>query len=116
MKANVPRGGMGGNQANMMKQIQKMQAEMEAKQAEIQETDFSASAGGGVVEVTVNGSHEVKGIKIDPEVMDPEEVEMLEDLLLAALNEANRKAAEAMENAMNQATGGMNVPGLNGLF
>ena len=68
------------------------------------------------MEVSVNGAHEVKGIKIDPEVMDPEEVEMLEDLLLAALNEANRKAAEAMEKAMDGATGGMNIPGLNGLF
>ncbi|MBQ2016636.1 MAG: YbaB/EbfC family nucleoid-associated protein, partial [Clostridia bacterium] len=84
MKANVPRSGMGGNQANMMKQIQKMQEEMEQKQAEVQATEFTASAGGGVVEVSVNGAHEVKGIKIDPEVMDPEEVEMLEDLLLAA--------------------------------
>ena len=116
MKANVPRSGMGGNQANMMKQIQKMQEEMEQKQAEVQATEFTASAGGGVVEVAVNGAHEVKSVKIDPEVMDPEEVEMLEDLLLAALNEANRKAAEAMEKAMDGATGGMNIPGLNGLL
>ncbi|MBQ8083773.1 MAG: YbaB/EbfC family nucleoid-associated protein [Clostridia bacterium] len=116
MKANVPRTGMGGNQANMMKQIQKMQEEMEQKQAEVQATEFTASAGGGGVEVSVNCAHEVKRIKIDPEVMDPEEVEMLEDLLLAALNEANRKAAEAMEAAMDGATGGMNIPGLNGLF
>ena len=116
MKANVPKTGMGGNQANMMKQIQKMQEEMEQKQAEVQATEFSASAGGGVVEVAVNGAHEVKSIHIDPEVLDPEEPEMLEDLLLAALNEANRKAAEAMEKTMDQVTGGMNVPGLNGLL
>ena len=116
MKANVPKQGAGVNQANMMKQIQKMQEEMEQKQAEVQATDFSASAGGGVVEVTVNGAHEVRSVHIDPEVMDPEEVEMLEDLLLAALNEANRNAAEAMEKAMDGATGGMNIPGLNGLL
>ena len=107
---------MGGNQANMMKQIQKMQEEMEQKQAEVAATEFTASAGGGVVEVAVNGAHEVKNVHIDPEVLDPEEVEMLEDLLLAALNEANRKAAEAMEKAMDGATGGMNIPGLNGLL
>lgn len=116
MRANVPKQGMGGNQAAMMKQIQKMQEEMEQKQAEVQATEFTASAGGGVVDVAVNGSHEVKSIHIDPEVMDPEEPEMLEDLLMAALNEANRKAAEAMEKAMDGATGGMNIPGLNGLL
>lgn len=116
MRANVPKQGSGVNQANMMKQIQKMQEEMEKKQAEVQETEFTASAGGGVVEVAVNGAHEVRSIKISPEVMDPDDVEMLEDLLLASLNEANRKAAEAMEKAMDGATGGMNIPGLGGLL
>ena len=110
------RGGNANGMQGLMQQAKKMQEEMEQKQAEVQATEFTASAGGGVVEVSVNGAHEVKGIKIDPEVMDPEEVEMLEDLLLAALNEANRKAAEAMEKAMDGATGGMNIPGLNGLF
>ena len=116
MKANYQRGGQGVNQAGMMKQIQKMQEEMEAKQAEVQETEFTAAAGGGAVDVVVTGSHEVKSIQIKPEVVDPEDVEMLEDLLLAALNEANRKAAEAMEKSMNSVTGGMNVPGLEGLL
>ncbi len=116
MKANVPKTGMGGNQANMMKQIQKMQEDMEAKQAEISETEFTASAGGGAVEVAVKGSHEVTSIKIQPEVCDPDDVEMLEDLLLAALNEANRKGAETMENAMGAFTNGMNIPGLGGLL
>lgn len=116
MKARVPKTGQGVNQAGMMKQIQKMQDEMEAKQAEVQESDFTASAGGGAVEVVVSGSHEVKSIKIEPEVVDPEDVEMLEDLLIASLNEANRKAAEAMEKSMNAVTNGMNIPGLNGLL
>lgn len=116
MKARVPKTGQGVNQAGMMKQIQKMQDEMEAKQAEVQESDFTASAGGGAVEVVVSGSHEVKSIKIEPEVVDPEDVEMLEDLLIASLNEANRKAAEAMEKSMDAVTNGMNIPGLNGLL
>ncbi|MBQ9066838.1 MAG: YbaB/EbfC family nucleoid-associated protein [Clostridia bacterium] len=116
MKARVPKTGQGVNQAGMMKQIQKMQEEMEARQAEVQETEFTASAGGGAVEVAVNGAHEVKSIHISEDVVDPEDIEMLEDLLLAALNEANRKAAEAMEKAMDSATGGMNVPGLEGLL
>lgn len=116
MKARVPKTGQGVNQAGMMKQIQKMQDEMEAKQAEVQETEFSASAGGGAVEVVVNGSHEVKSVKIQPEVVDPDDVEMLEDLLIASLNEANRKAAEAMEKSMDAVTNGMNIPGLNGLL
>lgn len=116
MKARVPKTGQGVNQAGMMKQIQKMQDEMEAKQAEVQETEFTASAGGGAVEVVVTGSHEVKSIKIEPEVVDPEDVEMLEDLLIASLNEANRKAAEAMEKSMDSVTNGMNIPGLNGLL
>ncbi|MCQ2487488.1 MAG: YbaB/EbfC family nucleoid-associated protein [Clostridia bacterium] len=116
MKANVPKSGMGVNQAGMMKQIQKMQDEMEAKQAEIQATEFTASAGGGAVEVAVSGAHEVKKIQIQPDVVDPEDVEMLEDLLIASLNEANRKATEAMEKAMDSATGGMNIPGLGGLL
>ena len=116
MKARIPNQGRGVNQAGMMKQIQKMQEEMEQKQQEVQETEFTASAGGGAVEVAVSGAHEIKSIKIQPEVVDPEDVEMLEDLLMASLNEAERKATEAMEKAMEATTGGMNVPGLGGLF
>lgn len=116
MKARIPNQGRGVNQAGMMKQIQKMQEDMEKKQEEIQNSEYSASAGGGAVEVVVNGSHEVKSVKIQPDVVDPEDVEMLEDLLLAALNEAERKATEAMEKGMDSVTGGMNVPGLGGLL
>ncbi|MBQ3897975.1 MAG: YbaB/EbfC family nucleoid-associated protein, partial [Clostridia bacterium] len=70
------------------------------------------SSGGGAVEVSVNGAHEVKSIKIQPDVVDPEDVEMLEDMLIAALNEATRKAKETMDREIGKITGGMNIPGL----
>lgn len=116
MKARIPNQGKGINQAGMMKQIQKMQDDMQKTQTEIENTEFTTSSGGGAVEVTVNGSHEVKSIHIKPEVVDPDDVEMLEDMLIAALNEAMRKASDTMEREMNKITGGMNIPGLGGLL
>ena len=113
MKARIPNANQGGN---MMQKIQKMQEEMAKTQAAVEETEFTASAGGGAVEVTVSGKHEIKSIKMQPEVVDPEDIEMLEDLLLAALNEAMRKADETMESAMGKLTGGLNIPGMGGLF
>lgn len=113
MKARIPNAAAGGN---MMKRLQEMQANMEQKQAELAEAEYTASSGGGAVDVTVNGSHEVKAIKIKPDVVDPEDVEMLEDMLLAALNEAMRKADETAEREMGKITGGMNLPGFNGMF
>lgn len=110
MKARIP-GGQAGGQANMMKKIQEMQAQMEQKQAEIEASEFSASAGGGAVEVTVSGAHEVKDIKLQPDVVDPEDIEMLTDLLIAATNEAMRKAEDAMNQAMQAAQSGL--AGLN---
>ena len=110
MKARIP-GGQAGGQANMMKKIQEMQAQMEQKQAEIEASEFSASAGGGAVEVTVSGAHEVKDIKLQPDVVDPEDIEMLTDLLIAATNEAMRKADDAMNQAMQEAQSGL--AGLN---
>ncbi len=109
MKARVP-GGMGGGQANMMKRIQEMQAQLEAKQAEVEATEFSASAGGGAVEVTVTGAHEVKNIVLQPDVVDPEDIEMLTDLIIAATNEAMRKADDAMNQVMSAAQGAMGLP------
>ena len=109
MKARIP-GAPQGGKMNMMKQIQEMQAQLEAKQAEIEATDFTASAGGGAVEVTVSGAHEIKNIKMQPDVVDPEDIEMLSDLIMAAANEAMRKAEDAMEQAMNAAKGGLNLP------
>ncbi|MBQ0135178.1 MAG: YbaB/EbfC family nucleoid-associated protein [Oscillospiraceae bacterium] len=116
MKARIPNQGGGMNQAAMMKQLQNMQTNMEATQKEIEETEFTASSGGGAVEVAVTGAGEVKTIKIQPDVVDPEDVEMLEDMLIAALNEATRKGKETMEREMGKITGGMNIPGLNGLL
>ncbi|MBR3094377.1 MAG: YbaB/EbfC family nucleoid-associated protein [Clostridia bacterium] len=109
MKARIP-GGQGGGQMAMMKRIQEMQAQMEAKQQEIEQSEFSASAGGGAVEVTVTGAHEVKNINLQPDVVDPEDIEMLSDLLIAATNEAMRKADDAMEQAMGAFKSGLNLP------
>ena len=113
MKARIPNAGQGGN---MMQKLQKMQEEMAKTQSAVEETEFTASAGGGAVEVSVNGKHEIKSIKMQPEVVDPEDIDMLEDLLLASLNEAMRKADETMEAEMGKLTGGMNIPGMGGLF
>ena len=109
MKARIP-GGQGGGQMAMMKRIQEMQSQMEQKQQEIESTAFTASAGGGAVEVTVSGAHEVKDIKLQPDVVDPEDIEMLADLLIAATNEAMRKADDAMEQAMGAFKSGLNLP------
>ncbi|MGN1168741.1 MAG: YbaB/EbfC family nucleoid-associated protein, partial [Acutalibacteraceae bacterium] len=78
----------------------------------VENSEFSASAGGGAVEVTVNGSHEILSIKMKPEVVDPEDTDMLEDLLIAALNESIRKANDAMEQGIERAKGGLSIPGL----
>lgn len=113
MKARIPNQPAGGN---MMKRIQEMQENMQTLQEELAVAEYSATSGGGAVDVTVNGSHEIKKISIKPEVVDPEDVEMLEDMLIAALNEAMRKADETAEREMGKITGGINIPGLNGMF
>ena len=114
MKARLPKGVGGGpqNMQAMLKQAQKMQEQIEAKKAELEEKEYVVSSGGGMVEVTMTGKHEVKAIGINPEVVDPEDVEMLEDMLVAALNEANRQIDEEAEREMDAATGGLNIPGL----
>lgn len=114
MKARIPNQGPTGG--NMMKKIQEMQDNMAVLQEELAVTEYSATAGGGAIEVTVNGSHEIKAIHIKPEVIDPEEPEMLEDLLMASLNEAMRKADETAEREMGKITGGINIPGMGGMF
>lgn len=100
-------GGGGMNMQQMMKQAQKMQADMAKAQEEIAKMETEASAGGGAVSVSVVGTSEIKSVKIKPEVVDPEDVEMLEDLILAAVNEALRAAAEKSSGQMNAITGGM---------
>ena len=94
----------------MMKQAQKMQRDAEAAQQEINETEFSATAGGGMVEAVVMGDNSVKSLRIDPEAIDPEDAEMLEDMVVAAINEALRNAQETANARMNSLMGGMNLP------
>ena len=114
MKARIPNQNQ-PSRNDMMQRIQKMQEEMNNVQEEVENSEFTACAGGGAVEVTVSGKHEVLSVRIQPEVVDPEDVEMLEDLLIASLNEAIRKANDTMETRMQGVTGGMNIPGLSGL-
>ncbi|MBC7764837.1 MAG: YbaB/EbfC family nucleoid-associated protein [Hyphomonadaceae bacterium] len=102
----------GGNMANLMKQAQKMQKDMEKVQAELEEKQVEASVGGGVVTVVASGKKEILSIVIKPEAVDPEDVEMLQDLVLSAVNEAIRKADEMVNGEMGKVTGGMNIPGL----
>jgi DNA-binding YbaB/EbfC family protein len=103
------KGGLG----NMMKQVQQMQAKMAEMQAELENAEIEATAGGGMVKVVVNGKGDLKDITIDPEVVDPEDVEMLQDLIIAAINQAKEKAAEIQQEQMSGLTGGLNIPGLN---
>ena len=102
------------NQANVMKQAQKMQKQMEEATKELQEKEVTSSAGGGVVEVTVSGNREVTKVKIDPEAVDPDDVEMLEDLIMAATNEALRQIEEISAQSMSKITGGLG--GMGGGF
>lgn len=104
--------GIPGNMNNMLKQVQKMQKQMEKIQAEIEEKELEVTAGGGAITVKVNGKKELLDIKIEPDVVDPDDVEMLQDLIVAAVNEALRKAEEMAAKEMSKVTGGMNIPGL----
>ena len=114
MKARVPKGmgGGPGNMQGMIKQAQKMQEEMEAKQAELDEKEYEVQAGGGAVTVKINGKMEVLSIDMTPEVVDPDDIETLGDILVAAVNEAIKKVSETNNEAMSKITGGLNVPGL----
>ena len=102
----------GGNQAAMMKQVQKMQQEMLRMQEEMENKTYSATAGGGMVTATVTGKHEVKDLAINPEAVDPDDVEMLQDMIIAAVNEAMRAADTDAANNMSRMTGGLNLGGL----
>ena len=104
-------GGMPGNMNNLMKQAQRMQRQMEENQKEMETKEFTAAAGGGAVEVTVSGRREVVKVKLSEEVVDPEDIEMLEDLIVAAANEALRKVEESNTELMNKMTGGLGLGG-----
>ena len=113
-KGGFPGGFGGGNMNNLMKQAQAMKKQMENMQKEVEQAEFEITSGGGAVSVKINGKKEVLSIKIKPEVVDPEDVEMLEDLVLTAVNEAIRKVEDETTNKMGKVTGGLNIPG--GLF
>lgn len=104
--------GMGGNMNSLMKQAQKFQKQMEDMQKDLGDKKFEASAGGGAVTAIANGKRQLVEVKIKPEVVDPEDIEMLEDLIMSACNEALKKAEDESSNEMGKLTGGMNMPGM----
>ena len=106
-RGGFPGMGMPGNMNNLMKQAQKMQRQMEENQKALEEKEFTATAGGGAVEVTISGKREVTKVKLQEEVVDPDDIEMLEDLIVAATNEALRKVEEESAAVMSKLTGGL---------
>ena len=104
--------GMMQQQAQMQQKLLKMQQEMNKAQEEVENRSFTASVGGGAVTAVVNGKKELTALTIKPDVVDPEDVEMLQDLVISAVNEALRQAEDAMSSSMNALTGGLNIPGL----
>ena len=115
MKVRIPNQGPSRN--DMLKQVQKMQEDMANLQAELDEREYTATSGGGMITVTVNGKHEITELKINPDAIDPDEPEMLEDLITVAINEAIATATKTSEDEMGAITGGLNIPGMpGGLF
>jgi DNA-binding YbaB/EbfC family protein len=114
MKVKLPQGLGGGpsNMQSMIKQAQKMQEDMAAKQAELEEREYDISAGGGVVNVKINGKKEILSVKLAEEIVDPDDIETLEDLIVAAVNEAIKKVESISASEMSQITGNMNIPGM----
>ena len=111
-KQRFPMGGMGGNANNMIRQAQKMQQEMLKAQEEIEQTEFEATSGGGAVAVKMTGKKELTEIVIQPEACDPDDIEMLQDLIITAVNDVISKVDEANNAKMSKLTGGMSIPGL----
>ena len=113
MRANIPKG-MGGaqNMQAMIRQAQKMQEDMAAKQEELNEREYDVSAGGGVVNVKINGKKEILSIELAPEIVDPDDIETLSDILVAAVNEAIKRVDDTNSAELNKITGPMNIPGL----
>ena len=113
MRANIPKG-MGGpqNMSAMLRQAQKMQEDMEALQAELDSREYDVSAGGGMVEVKISGKREILNIDIKPEIVDPDDIETLSDILVAAINEAIKRVNDTNEKEMGAITGQMSMPGM----
>lgn len=114
MKVRVPHQGMGAGPSNIQAVVKKMQEDMANKQAELEACEYDVAAGGGVVTVKINGKKEILSVKIDPEVIDPDDAETLEDLIVAAVNEAIKKVETIYNQEMEKITGGLGLPG--GLF
>lgn len=112
MKVRIPNSGGPGNMNQMLKQAQKMQEDMATLQEDLEQREYTATSGGGMIEVTVDGKHLIKSIKINPDAIDPDDSEMLEDLITVAVNEAISNAIKTAESEMGAITGGMNLPGL----
>ncbi|HAN20942.1 MAG: nucleoid-associated protein, YbaB/EbfC family [Clostridiales bacterium GWF2_36_10] len=114
MKVRLPKGiGSGPQDMNaMIRQAQKMQENMEALTAELDQREYEITAGGGVVTVKINGKSEITNIEIKPEIVDPDDIETLQDILVAAVNEAVKKVADIKETEMSKVTGNMNIPGM----
>ena len=114
MRANIPKGMGGGpqNMQSMIRQAQKMQEDMEAKQAELDAREYEIKAGGGVVSVKISGKKEILAIDIQPEIVDPDDVETLSDILVAAVNEAIKRVESTNSTEMEKITGRMNMPGM----
>lgn len=113
MKARLPQG-MGGGPQNMnamLKQAQKMQEDMNAMQAELETKEYEISAGGGMVKLTITGKKEIKNVKISPDIVDPDDIETLEDILTAAVNEAIKRVEDSAAEEMSKITGSLNIPG-----
>lgn len=112
MKVRIPNSGGPGNMNAMLKQAQKMQEDMANLQADLEQREYNGTSGGGAVNVTVDGKHKITKLTIDPEIIDPEDVEMLEDLITVAVNAAVEQAAATAEEEMGAITGGLNIPGM----
>ena len=114
MKARLPAGMGGGpqNQRDLMRKAQKMQEDLAAKQAELEEREFTATSGGGVVEVVMNGKKELKALNIKPEIVDPDDIEMMQDVIMAAVNEVIRQVEDTTNSELGKITGSLSIPGL----
>lgn len=112
MKARIPQAYAGQNMNAMIKQAQKMQEQMEKAQEEIKQKEYTTTVGGGVVEIVMTGDKTLKALKLKPEVVDPEAIEDLQDLIISGVNEVLRKVEEETEARMNEISGGLNIPGL----
>ncbi len=112
MKVRIPNSGGAGNMNQMLKQAQKMQEDMATLQQDLEAREYTATSGGGAVSVTVDGRHLIKSVKISPDIVDPEDTEMLEDLLTVAVNEAINNAIKTADEEMGAITGGLNIPGM----